>query len=109
MNDKQQMKNPALAAKMYGEDLRVLCRKENRSMDDARSVATALVYEEDIARKPPSECTPAVELAKKIVRLEHEAEIPGYPETARQFYAEHDERWKRQTAKLKKKAQEKQQ
>ena len=64
-----------------------LCRKEGRSPSAALRVASHLVFEEDVEEgEVPRHCTPAIELAKEIHRLERKAADPEYPDGDRKWY-----------------------
>jgi hypothetical protein len=89
---KNRTKDPSallkLQAKVLRQTLSDLCRKEGRTVLATLRVAFHLVQKEDVQGKPPRSCTKAIEQAKEIRRLEHKAEEPDWPESARLRYQE---------------------
>ncbi len=79
-----------LQARVKREHLPEICRKEGRTVTATLRVASHLVHDEDVKGENPTKCTAAVELAKAIHRLEHKADDPQYPESARQWYLENE-------------------
>jgi hypothetical protein len=73
---------------MLKSELAELCRNENRNVPKTLIQARNIVHSEDVEGKPKTKCGPAVELAKRIVRLECRAEESDYPKSARQKYLE---------------------
>ncbi|MEI9976996.1 MAG: hypothetical protein WDO73_36050 [Ignavibacteriota bacterium] len=79
-----------LQAAVLLESLPDLCRKENRSAEAALRVASHLVYDEDVLQKPPQQCRPSIEQAKKYHRLLRKAADAEYPESDRRFHLDNE-------------------
>jgi len=75
-----------LQAEMIRSALPAKCRKEGRSPKKTMSIASKLIYHECVQGNPSKPCSPDVEEAKNLIRLERTIADPSWLEKARKQY-----------------------